>query len=208
VFNLLPKDDKFFDQLDGLARILVSAAEQLSAIFQTFPKFEKQQSEIEDLRKKADDLSQGSLAVLDHAFITPLDREDILTLITGMNLVIERISELSERFGTYPLEGLYPNLAKQSRNLLELAIQVEQIMADLRKKTTLTELADGSMHKLREIETNVRSDRREFLTELFRNSPDPIDLIKKKDLHDLLDDAVDRLIEVTQTLARVVLKNA
>jgi hypothetical protein len=79
---------------------------------------------------------------------------------------------------------------------------------DLRKKTTLTELASGSMQKLREIETNVRSDRREFLTELFRNSPDPIDLIKKKDLHDLLDDAVDRLIEVTQTLARVILKNA
>jgi uncharacterized protein Yka (UPF0111/DUF47 family) len=125
-----------------------------------------------------------------------------------MSGVIEEIAELSERFGLYPLESLYPNLAKQSRNLLELAIQVQQIMAALRKKTTLSELAEGSMKKLRAIEENVRSDRKEFLTELFRGSPNPIDLLKKKDLHDLLEEAVSRLIEVTQVLARVLLKNA
>jgi len=146
--------------------------------------------------------------VLDHAFITPLDREDILALISGMRITIEHIAELAERFSLYPLESLYPNLTDQSRNLLELAIQVEQIMADLRQKKTLSELVDGSMKKLQAIEENVRGDRRKFLKELFRENPDPVDLLKKKDLHDLLDDAVARLIDVTQTLARVLLKNA
>jgi hypothetical protein len=46
VFNFLPEDDKFFDQLDNLARMLVSAAQQLSAILQTFPRFDAQKHEI------------------------------------------------------------------------------------------------------------------------------------------------------------------
>jgi uncharacterized protein Yka (UPF0111/DUF47 family) len=180
VFNFLPKDEKFFDELDSLARMLVGAAQQLSSILTTFPKIDRERQEIEALRQKAADLAQDSLGILDRAFITPLDREDILALITGMNSVIEEIAELSERLALYPLEGLYPNLGKQSGNLLELAIQVEGIMAALRKKTTLSELAEGSIKKLRAIEEKVRKDRKDFLAELFRDKPDPVDLIKKK----------------------------
>jgi uncharacterized protein len=208
MFNFLPKDEKFFDQLDTIARLVVSSAQQLSSIIQTFPKNEAQRKEIEEARKKAEDLSQSSLSILDHAFITPLDREDILALISGMRTTIEHIDALSERFALYPLQSLYPNLTDQSRNLLELAIQVEQIMADLRHKKTLSDLADGSMQKLRMIEENVRAERRKFLQELFRDNLDPVDVLKKKDLHDLLEDAVERLIDVTETLARVLLKNA
>jgi uncharacterized protein Yka (UPF0111/DUF47 family) len=208
VFNFLPKDEKFFDELDSLARMLVGAAQQLSSILTTFPKIDRERQEIEALRQKAADLAQDSLGILDRAFITPLDREDILALITGMNSVIEEIAELSERLALYPLEGLYPNLGKQSGNLLELAIQVEGIMAALRKKTTLSELAEGSIKKLRAIEEKVRKDRKDFLAELFRDKPDPVDLIKKKDLHDLLEEALSRLSDVTQILARVLLKNA
>ena len=207
MFNFLPKDDKFFDQLDNLARMLVSAAQQLSAILQTFPRFDAQKHEIEELRKKAADLAQNSLTMLDHAFITPLDREDILSLIDGMNAVIQEIAEFCERLGLYPLETPYPNLTAQSRNLQELAIQVEEIMAGLRKKTTLSELAGGSMKKLQAIEENVRKDRKEFLAELFRDNADAIELIKKKDLHDLLEEALSRMTRITQVLARVLLKN-
>jgi len=207
MFNFLPKDDKFFDQLDNLARMLVSAAQQLSAILQTFPRFDAQRQEIEDLREKAGILAQDSFAILDKAFITPLDREDILALISGMNAVIQEIAELSDRLGLYPMARLYPNLTAQSRTLLEFTIQVEELMAALRKKKTLSELAQGSMKKLQAIEVNVRKDRQEFLKELFREQSDPIELIKKKDLHDLLEEALSRMSEITQILARVLLKN-
>jgi uncharacterized protein Yka (UPF0111/DUF47 family) len=207
MFNFLPKDDKFFDQLDTLARMLVSAAQQLSAILQTFPTFDPQRQEIETLRQKAGTLAQDSLAILDKAFITPLDREDILALISGMNAVIQEIAELSDRLGLYPMGSLYPNLTAQSRNLLEFSIQVQELMVALRTKKTLSDLAGGSMKKLQAIEVNVRKDRQEFLRKLFREQSDPIELIKKKDLHDLLEEALSRMSEITQILARVLLKN-
>jgi transcriptional regulator of NAD metabolism len=80
-------------------------------------------------------------------------------------------------------------------------------MAALRKKKTLSEMAEGSLKKLQAIEVNVRKDRQEFLRELFREQSDPIELIKKKDLHDLLEEALSRMSEITQILARVLLKN-
>ena len=67
----------------------------MSSVLQAFPKFENQRREIEGIRLKAADLAQDSLGILDRAFITPLDREDILALITGMNSVIQEIAELS-----------------------------------------------------------------------------------------------------------------
>ena len=67
MFNLLPKDDKFFDQLDVLCRLLVDATQQLAGALQVFPHFEQQNSTIEALRRKAEELSQDSLKVLDHA---------------------------------------------------------------------------------------------------------------------------------------------
>jgi hypothetical protein len=52
MFNFLPKDDKFFDQLDALSRMLVDAAQPLSAILQLFPKFDAQHNAIEKPEKK------------------------------------------------------------------------------------------------------------------------------------------------------------
>jgi uncharacterized protein Yka (UPF0111/DUF47 family) len=118
MFNFLPKDEKFFDELDELARMMVRAAQQLSSILQSFPNFETQRQEVEEVRKKAATLAQDSLAILDRAFITPLDREDILALIAGMNAVIQEIAELAERLALYPLEQPYPSLTAQSRNLM------------------------------------------------------------------------------------------
>jgi uncharacterized protein YigA (DUF484 family) len=50
VFNFLPKDENFFDELDSLARMLVGAAQQLSSILMVFPKFDRERQEIEELR--------------------------------------------------------------------------------------------------------------------------------------------------------------
>ena len=56
-----------------------------------------------------------SLLRLDQAFITPLDREDILSLINEMDGVVDRVSELSQRFRLYGLKDLHPTLAARQK---------------------------------------------------------------------------------------------
>jgi uncharacterized protein len=53
----------------------------------------------------------------------------------------------------------------------------------------------------------VKRDREIFLGGLFTGNLDPLDVIKKKEMHDLLEEAIERCEEATETLARVLLKN-
>jgi hypothetical protein len=54
----------------------------------------------------------------------------------------------------------------------------------------------------------VKRDREKFLSSLFEENADPLDVLKKKELHDLLEEAIERCEEATETMERVLLKNA
>lgn len=206
MFNLLPKDDNFFEDLDALAACVRTSAEHLNELIKRFPKIDKELTAIELQRQAARQRMQTVLARLDNAFITPLDREDILDLIGQMKRVVDRVADLSQRFRLYRLSNLYPNVNCQSANLLSLATEVQGIFGSLRSDTSL-ESATARLEATRVLFEKVKQDRELFLGELFTGNPDPIELIKKKELHDLLDNALERLDAVTLTLAAVLLKN-
>lgn len=83
MFNLLPKDDKFYDELEQLSSQVVSTANQFEEIVARFPNFDGQLAKIEQDRLAARKIFKESILRLDQAFITLLDREDILSLNHG-----------------------------------------------------------------------------------------------------------------------------
>jgi uncharacterized protein Yka (UPF0111/DUF47 family) len=206
MFNLLPKNENFFEDLDALAASVRTSAEHLNELIKRFPNIDKELIAIELQRQAARQRMQTAMVRLDDAFITPLDREDILDLIGQMRAVVDRVANLSQRFRLYRLPNLYPNLSSQSANLLSLATEVQAIIGRLRSDTSLKSAAER-LEATRVLIELVKQDRELFLSELFAGDPDPIELIKKKELHDLLDDALERLDNVTLTLAAVLLKN-
>lgn len=140
MFNLLPKDEKFYDELEQLADRVVSAAKQFESIVASFPNFDGQLSGIEQDRLAARKVFGESLLRLDQAFITPLDREDILGLITEMYGVVDRVSELSQRFRLYRIKDLHPTLSGQAKNLSAIANELSGIIHGLRKQRKLKDM--------------------------------------------------------------------
>jgi uncharacterized protein len=206
MFNLLPKDEKFYDELEQLSDSVVSTAAQFEAAVTSFPDFDGQLNNIEQKRLSAGKVYGESLLRLDQAFITPLDREDILSLINEMYGVVDRVAELSQRLRLYQLKDLHPTLTGQAKNLSTIAGQLNEIIHGLRHQKKLKDLKPGLDHVSEAMEL-VKRDREVFLRELFTGNPDPLEVIKKKELHDLLEEAIERCEEATETLARVLLKN-
>jgi hypothetical protein len=206
MFNLLPKDEKFYDELEQLSDDVVSTAGQFETIVASFPNFDGQLSNIEQNRLLARKVYAESLLRLDQAFITPLDREDILGLINEMYGVVDRVAELSQRFRLYRLKDLHPTLTGQAKNLSTISKELNRIIHGLRQQKKLKDLkpcldaVSGAMEL-------VKRDREVFLRDLFAGDPDPLEVIKKKELHDLLEEAIERCEEATETLVRVLLKN-
>lgn len=206
MFNLLPKDDKFYDELEQLSDRVVSTAKQLEAVVSSFPNFDGQLSIIEQDRLTARKIFGESLLRLDQAFITPLDREDILGLINEMYGVVDRVSELSQRFRLYQLKDLHPTLTGQAKNLSTISGELNGIIHGLRHQKKLKDLKPG-LDAVSDAMELVKRDRETFLRDLFTGTPDPLEVIKKKELHALLEEAIERSEEATETLARVLLKN-
>ena len=207
MFNLLPKDEKFYDEMEALATHVVHASSELESIVHHFPDFDGSLGAIERDRLGSKAVFQESLLRLDKAFITPIDREDILNLITEMYGVVDRIAELSQRFRLYKLQNLFPTLVGQSKNLKAMADELQKIIRGLRKKSKLSDLKPR-IDAISGIMENVRRDRDEFLGSLFSKDADPLDVLKKRELHELLEDAIERCEEATEVMARVLLKNS
>ena len=206
MFNLLPKDDKFYDELEQLSDRVVSSARQLEGVVTSFPNLDGQLNNIEQDRLAAGKIFGESILRLDQAFITPLDREDILSLINEMNGVVDRVAELSQRFRLYQIKDLHPTLTGQAKNLSTIAGELNGIIHGLRQQKKLKDFKPSldAVGKAMEL---VKRDRETFLGGLFSGAPDPLEVIKKKELHDLLEDAIERCEDATETLARVLLKN-
>jgi uncharacterized protein len=206
VFNLLPKDEKFYDELEQLSGCVVEAAQQFEEVVSAFPNFDGQLAKIEKDRVAARGVFGESLLRLDQAFITPLDREDILSLINEMDGVVDRVAELSQRFRLYQIKDLHPTLTGQAKNLSTIAGELNNIIRGLRQKKKLKDLKPALDEVSKTMEL-VKQDRETFLGSLFEGTPDPLDVIKKKEMHDLLEEAIERCEEATETMARVLLKN-
>jgi uncharacterized protein len=207
MFNLLPKDEKFYDELEQLSTLVVDSAKNLEAIIDQFPKLDGQLDAIERGRVGAGKVYSESLLRLDQAFITPIDREDILSLITEMYGVVDRVAELSQRFRLYRIDKLYPTLDGQARNLSAVAKELDEIIHGLRKKEKLKDMK-GKIDAVTATMELVKRDREKFLATLFNEDAQPLDVLKKRELHELLEEAIERCEEATETMVRVLLKNS
>ena len=206
VLKFVPRDEKFFDQIEQLSALTKSSAELLSDLVGRFPEFKDLPDQLAKAREDAAHVMQESLRRLDDAFITPLDREDIMQLITDLYDVIKKIADVAQRFCLYRLKELHPNLRFQSDTLRKVATVLAGVTGKLRDEKKLKELGP-QLDEIYALEKQASANRDQFLSELFKGSPDPLEVMKKKELHDLLESAIWNCESVTRTLGRVLLKN-
>jgi uncharacterized protein Yka (UPF0111/DUF47 family) len=206
MLKFVPRDEKFFDQIEQLSTLTKSSAELLSDLVGRFPEFEGLPDQLAKAREDAAHVMQESLRRLDDAFITPLDREDIMQLITDLYDVIKKIADVAQRFCLYGLKELHPNLRFQSDTLRKVATVLAGVTGKLRDEKKLKELGP-QLDEIYALEKQASANRDQFLSELFKGSPDPLEVMKKKELHDLLESAIWNCENVTRTLGRVLLKN-
>ena len=120
--------------------------------------------------------------------------------------VVDRVSELSQRFRLYKIKDLHPTLSGQAKNLSTISGELSEIIHGLRQNKKLKDFK-STLDAVSGAMELVKRDREIFLGDLFTGSPDPLEVMKKKEMHDLLEEAIERCEEATETLARVLLKN-
>jgi hypothetical protein len=101
------------------------------------------------------------------------------------------LTEHSERFRLYGIKDLHRTLSGQAKNVSTIAQELSKIIHGLRHQKKLKDFK-GSLYAVAGAMELVKNDREIFLGGLFSGTPDPLEVIKKKELHGLLEDAIER----------------
>lgn len=206
MFNLMPKDPSFYDKIEQLAKLIADAVDQLVQLLDEGRSHDGIARHIENERHQSHVLTRELLLRLDQAFITPFDREDIMQLANDLYGVMERIANASERLHLYSMQDPHPSLRSQCITLSAIARQVNGVVLMLRKSGGLGAVR-AQLDEIGHLEEQSRVERKQFLSEIYQGSPDPIDVMKKKELHDLMGEAIRACDGVGRTIERVLLKN-
>lgn len=206
MFNLLPRDTVFFDLFEGLARQVVATADHLHQLAKAFPDIETYVRLIREEEHAADDLAHNALNRLDQTFITPYDREDIHTLVIGLDDIVDTVDAIAKRFHLYHIRHMEPAFIKQAEILHQATLSLAEVVGGLRKRRKLSELSERII-EIHRLENMADDNNHAAVSKLFDGSVETLEVIKWKGLYDLIENAVDGCEDSSNTLERIILKN-
>jgi uncharacterized protein len=206
MFNLLPRDTVFFDLFEGMSRLAIKSAEHLRELAQSFPNIEASIQKIRDEEHQADQLAHQALERLDRTFITPFDREDIHALIGGLDDIIDDVDALAKRFPLFHVTGIDPGFLAQTEVLVRSTTVLSEAVHKLRKSRKLSELSPNLI-EIHHQESVGDDNHHAAMSRLFSGETAPLEVLKWKELFDLVENAIDACEDAGNTLERIILKN-
>ena len=199
-----PRDRAYFELFEEAGRNILHSAELLDTLLSDYPDNKHLAQEIRDCEHEGDRITHELLSRLNHTFVTPIDREDILALASALDDIADYIEEVADYLGLYKIEAPMDQAIKLSQVLHKAATQVAEAMPQLRG------FNDISAHTVEINRLENEGDRitREAIASLFDGGIDPMVVIRWKDLFERLEDAIDATEHVANILAGIVIKNS
>ncbi|HYD48308.1 MAG TPA: DUF47 family protein [Terriglobales bacterium] len=204
--RLFPNEGKgFFDLFEQHARKTMQAAELLHQMLSSPADSEEQAKRIKMIEHEGDVITHNAVETLHKTFVTPIDRGDIHRLITRLDDILDLIEATSERAWLYEIPSADADAMQLASVLVESTRLVAQAMTGLRNLKDRDALLKLCM-EINRYENEGDSILRNALARLFRNTTDPILIMKMKEVYDFLEDALDRCEDVANVLEGVALE--
>lgn len=202
------KEDKFFNMLFKSAEIVNEAAMELKSNLKTLEATEEWMKRISDLEHKGNDLVRDVVKELDEAFITPIDREDIYEIVKEMGNILDLINSLVHRFimfdiktSTEELEGVCGILVQSTQELVDL-------MNEFKTRGCKSKKINEKIINISKMESKADEIFRNTVQNLFKCEKNPVEIMKWKEIYQILENVVDNCEKVANIVERVVIKNA
>ena len=206
-FSLIPREEKFFDMFDEAAAILTRAAGKFLDMATAFDRLAARSNEIKHEERACDQVIERIISALDLSFITPFDREDIHTLATSLDDILDNMEETAHRFVVFRIERPTPETVNLARIIQECCLHLEHAIRQLRDMKHL----EGIQNHLREItrlENEADTIYRDSDAALFANPPDILMLIKWRELYGWLEETVDACKDTAMVVSEIVIKGS
>jgi len=202
--SLVPQRREFYDLYNRASANLVDIARLLVRLLDNFPNDRDTLArEIKDAEHEGDRLTHDVVDLLNRTFVTPFDRDDMYRLAGALDDVCDHVDEAAGNILGYGVTEIRENARRQAALIERAAIKLRDAVAKLEGfKDSQRELVE-----LRELEDEGDRLNREGIAALFASSEDAIAIIRWKDIHEQLEEAVDACQNAADVLEAILVKN-
>jgi hypothetical protein len=202
--TLTPQKREFFDLYNQAAANIVAIADRLVALLDRFPDgADDLGREVKELEHEGDRLTHELVDLLNRTFVTPFDRDDMYRLAGALDDICDHVDEAVGRIVSYGVGQIRLQAREQAQVIRRSAGKLADAVA------LLEGFQDSRSHldELRELEDVADQILHDSVSSLFMARADPLEVIRWKDIHESLEEAMDACESAADVLEAIVVKN-
>jgi predicted phosphate transport protein (TIGR00153 family) len=200
----VPKEREFFDLFEEAGANILRATDLLDQMLRGYPETAGLGRELLICEQEGDRITHDIVSLLNHRFVTPIDREDIYALASALDDVVDFAEEAADYLGLYKIEAPMEQAQRQAHILLQCGRQIAEAMPRLRGFKDISHYTI----EINRLENDGDRTIREAMAALFDNGVDPMVVIRWKDIYERLEAAIDACEQVANIVEGIVIKNS
>jgi uncharacterized protein len=211
--KLLPKEGNFFEMFNQHAERMVEGAHAFAKLVANYSDLnlrEQYNREVDHAERAADKVTHEVNRLIHSTFITPIDREQIHTLINTMDDVADLIQDSAETMALYDVRHMTEEISRLTDLSVRCCERVQEAVGFLSKLSDhdTAVAALKTCEEIDKLESDADRVMRSALSKLFREEPDVREVIKLKAIYELLETITDKCEDVANVVEGIVLENS
>ena len=211
--KFLPREGNFFEMFNQHANRIVEAAHAFSNMVAEYSDVQKREAfnrEVDNAERAADRITQEVNRALHKTFITPIDRDQIHSLINTMDDVADLIQDSAETMVLYDVHHMTDDIVRLTDLSVKCCERVKDAVAMIGKvrDAATAEAALKTCEQIDQLESDADRVMRSAMSRLFREEPDVREVIKLKAVYELLETITDKCEDVANLIEGIVLENS
>ena len=204
LLNFLPREEQYFDLFIQMTLYISAAARELKEMLaDKNHDFEEYAQRIKGLEHACDELTHTISTRLNKSFITPFDREDIYTMSTALDDIVDLIDDAARAIIIFDVREITNHARSFADVIVRMAEQLQEIVATLKKPKNVTQ----RLVEIHRLENEGDDIYHAAIAELFHDSHDALTVLKWKEVYEKLEAAVDRCENVANIIESVLIKH-
>ena len=205
--RLMPQEGRFFDMFNQHAGYIIEGTRELVALMSNLADGQRHIYNIESSEKRGDRIAHEVIELLHKTFITPIDRDDIHTLITRMDDILDLTEDVAQCVYLYDLQTITPEAKKLAEICVACSEKVRDAIALLPNMENAPKIRTVCT-EIDRLESEADHVMRAAMAKLFRDEPEVRQVIKLKAIYELLETVTDRCEDVANVIEGIVVENA
>jgi predicted phosphate transport protein (TIGR00153 family) len=201
--SLAPQKREFFRLFSRASENAVEISQLLLRLLDDVPPDVDMLLGIKEFEHEGDRVTRELVDLLNRTFVTPFDRDDIYNLASAIDDVCDHVDEAAGMIAYYGISEIRPQARDQAQVILRSAEKLNDAVNQLDGFKD----ANRQLHELRDLEDEGDVIKRDAIAGLFASETDPLLVIRWKDIHEQLEEAVDAAENAADVLEAILVKN-